>query len=59
VASLQSGVAFSLAIPLTFVSPRVVSAIADDTVTADLAVSGLAKTLPRSWIAESAATRNA
>jgi DNA invertase Pin-like site-specific DNA recombinase len=35
--------------PLAFVSPRIVSAIVDDTVPADLTVTGLARALPYSW----------
>jgi site-specific DNA recombinase len=35
--------------PLAFVAPRVVGAIADGTASADLTVTGLAKTLSHSW----------
>lgn len=35
--------------PLAFVSPRIVSAIVEGTVPADLTVTGLARALPRSW----------
>jgi site-specific DNA recombinase len=35
--------------PLAFVSPKIVSAIIDGTVPADLTVTGLAKALPHSW----------
>jgi site-specific DNA recombinase len=35
--------------PLAFVSPRIISAIIDGTVPADLTVTGLAKALPHSW----------
>jgi site-specific DNA recombinase len=33
-----------------FLSPRIIAAIVDGTVPADLTVSGLAKVLPYSWI---------
>jgi len=35
--------------PLAFLSPRIISAIADGTAPVDLTVTGLAKTLPYSW----------
>jgi hypothetical protein len=35
--------------PLAFLSPRIIAAIADGTVPADLTVTGLAKALPYSW----------
>jgi DNA invertase Pin-like site-specific DNA recombinase len=35
--------------PLAFVSPRIITAIIDGTVPADLTVTGLAKALPHSW----------
>src|SRR5436305_7167220 len=35
--------------PLAFVSPKIISAIIDGTVPADLTVTGLAKALPHSW----------
>ena len=35
--------------PLAFVAPRIVSAIAAGTVTADLTLTGLAQRLPHSW----------
>ena len=35
--------------PLAFVSPRIVAAIVDGTVAADLTVTGLARALPYSW----------
>jgi hypothetical protein len=35
--------------PLAFVSPRIITAIIDGTVSADLTVTGLAKALPHSW----------
>jgi hypothetical protein len=38
-----------LLVPLAFVSPRIISAIADGTAPADLTVTGLAKALPFSW----------
>jgi hypothetical protein len=36
--------------PLAFVSPRVISAIADGSAPADLTVTGLARALPYSWV---------
>jgi site-specific DNA recombinase len=38
-----------LLVPLAFVSPRVISAIADGTAPVDLTVTGLARALPYSW----------
>jgi site-specific DNA recombinase len=38
-----------LLVPLAFLSPRIVVAIADGTASADLTVTGLAKALPYSW----------
>ena len=35
--------------PLAFTSPRIVSAIAEGTVPADLTITGLARALPCSW----------
>jgi hypothetical protein len=35
--------------PLAFVSPRIITAIIDGVVPADLTVTGLAKALPHSW----------
>jgi hypothetical protein len=36
--------------PLAFLSPRIVSAIADGAAPAGLTVSGLARSLPHKWI---------
>jgi site-specific DNA recombinase len=38
-----------LLVPLAFLSPRIIVAIADGTASADLTVTGLAKALPYSW----------
>src|SRR3984893_7428898 len=38
-----------LLVPLAFLSPRIIAAIADGTAPADLTVTGLAKALPYSW----------
>jgi hypothetical protein len=35
--------------PLAFTSPRIISAIAEGTVAADLTITGLARALPYSW----------
>jgi len=35
--------------PLAFFSPRIIAALIDGTVPADLTVTGLARTLPYSW----------
>ncbi len=36
--------------PFAFLSPRIIGAIADGEVPSGLTVSGLARSLPRSWI---------
>lgn len=35
--------------PLAFVSPKILAAIADDSIPADLTVTALARALPHSW----------